>query len=308
MLRLSLILLLPSALLAPVPALADGTIAASATTLVGWTTFLQSFGILLREGLEALLLCTALAAATVKAGSPDGSRAIWRGATLALVASLITAWLVDRVLDVTPASREAIEGLTMLLAAAVLFYVSYWLLSKLEVRRWMAYLRRKVGKAENLWAIGGVAFLAVYREGVETVLFYQALAGIGRPMPIWAGMAVGALVLAGIGLAIFRFGLRLPLRPLFAVTGGLLYVMAFIFVGQGIHELQEAGWLAETALDGLPRVPALGVYPTVETVFGQFLLIGLAVTAAAILLWRTRSTAGLGGPVTKPRGEAPEAG
>ncbi len=309
MLRLSLILSAATVLLllSTASAAADDLLSATGASVAHWTTFLQSFGILLREGLEALLLCTALAAATVKAGSSGGPRAIWRGAALAIVASLITAWVVDGVLGVTPASREAVEGLTMLLAAAVLFYVSYWLLSKLEVQRWMAYLRRKIGKAENLWAIGAVAFLAVYREGVETVLFYEALAGIGGPMPIWGGMAAGALVLAGIGVAIFRFGMRLPLRPLFAVTGGLLYLMAFIFTGQGVHELQEAGWLAETALGELPRVAALGIYPTVQTVSAQLALIGLAVAAAAILLWRTRSAAELPEPSTEPRREAVEA-
>ncbi len=308
MLRLSLILWAAGALLLPFPALADQPVADAGRTVAGWTTFFQSFGILFREGLEALLLCTALAAATVKAGSPRGARAIWRGAGLAFLASLVTAWLVDRVLDVAPASREAIEGLTMLLAAAVLFYVSYWLLSKLEVRRWMAYLERKIGRAENLWAIGAVAFLAVFREGVETVLFYEALAGIGRPAPIWGGMLAGAAVLGVIGFAIFRFGLRLPLKPLFAVTGGLLYLMAFIFVGQGVHELQEAGWLPETAVAGVPRVAGLGIYPTVETIIAQLVLIGLAILAAALLLWRSRSAGQFTEPAPQPRREAVEAG
>lgn len=307
MLRLSLILWAALAFLLPAPALGDQTVAA-ASTPAGWATFLQSFGILFREGLEALLLCTALAAATIKAGSPRGARAIWRGAGLALLASLATAWLVDRVLDVAPASREAIEGLTMLLAAAVLFYVSYWLLSKLEVRRWMAYLERKIGRAENLWAIGAVAFLAVYREGVETVLFYEALAGIGRPLPIWTGMLAGAAVLGVLGLAIFRFGLRLPLRPLFAVTGGLLYLMAFVFVGQGVHELQEAGWLSETAIGGVPRVAALGVYPTLETISAQVVLVALAILAAAVLLLRGWSTGRLAEPADERRRETVEVG
>ncbi|MGH7563432.1 MAG: FTR1 family iron permease [Gemmatimonadota bacterium] len=308
MLRLSLILSAAMVLFLPVSVLADEPVAAGGTAIAGWATFLQSFGILFREGLEALLLCTALAAATVKAGSPRGARAIWRGAGLALLASLGTAWLVDQVLDVAPTSREAIEGITMLLAAAVLFYVSYWLLSKLEVRRWMAYLERKIGRAENLWAIGVVAFLAVFREGVETVLFYEALAGIGRPVPIWAGMAAGAVVLGVLGFAIFRFGLRLPLKPLFAVTGGLLYLMAFVFVGQGVHELQEVGWLPETAVGGVPRMAALGIYPTVETITAQLVLIGLAILAAAILLWRSRSARQLAEPAPQPRREAVEAG
>jgi len=307
MLRLSLILLSALAILfTPHALLADNSVPAGTAGIAGWATFLQSFGILFREGLEALLLCTALAAATAKAGSERGSRAVWRGAGLAIVASLLTAWLVDRVFHLAPAGREAIEGLTMLLAAAVLFYVSYWLLSKLEVQRWIAYLRRKVGRAENLWAIGAVAFLAVFREGVETVLFYEALAGIGRPVPIWGGFVAGTLVLAVVGLAVFRFGLKLPIRPLFAVTGGLLYLMAMIFVGQGVHELQEAGWLSETGVTGAPRVPALGIYPTVETLLAQAVLLALAIAAALILYARARRS-GVADPAAERRGQPVEA-
>lgn len=306
MLRPGLILLF-AALSLPAALLAD-PIDTAGSTVAGWGTFLQSFGILFREGLEALLLCTALAAATVKSGSAGGARAIWCGGVLALLASFLTAWLVDRVLAVTPASREAIEGLTMLLAAAVLFYVSYWLLSKLEVRRWMAYLERKIGRAENRWALGAVAFLAVYREGVETVLFYEALAGIGRPAPIWAGVGAGAAALGVLGFAVFRFGLRLPLRPLFAATGGLLYLMAFVFVGQGVHELQEAGWLPETAVGGAPRLPVLGIHPTAETIAAQIVLVGLAIVAAVILLLGAKSARRLAGSVAEPRREAVEAG
>ncbi|MGH7544486.1 MAG: FTR1 family iron permease [Gemmatimonadota bacterium] len=306
MLRLSLILLAALVIpFAPHVALADDPVVAGTAGVASWTTFLQSFGILFREGLEALLLCTALAAATSRAGSGRGSRAVWRGAGLAIVASLIMAWLVDSVLDLAPAGREAIEGLTMLLAAAVLFYVSYWLLSKLEVQRWMAYLRQKVGRAENLWAIGAVAFLAVFREGAETVLFYEALAGIGRPVPIWGGFVAGALVLALVGFAVFRFGLKLPIRPLFAVTGGLLYLMAMIFAGQGVHELQETGWLSETGLAGAPRVPALGIYPTVETLVAQAALVALAIAAALVLWTRVRSS-GAAEPAAEPRREPAE--
>jgi high-affinity iron transporter len=147
--------------------------------------FLNSFGILVREGLEALLICTALAAAASKAGSRDSVRAIWQGAAAAIVVSIATAFAVDRVLHLTEADQEAIEGVTMLLAAVVLFYVSYWLLSKLEVARWMGYLRDRMVGADSRWAMGGVAFLAVYREGAETVLFYRALAGIGAGFPFW---------------------------------------------------------------------------------------------------------------------------
>lgn len=255
------------------------------TPIAAWAAFLQSFGIILREGIEALLLVTVLVAATVKSGRPEGARAVWRGAGAAILASLATAVLVDRVLHVTPAGREAIEGITMVLAAIVLFYVSYWLLSKVEVARWMGYLQDRVEGSRSVWALAGVAFLAVYREGAETVLFYQALGGMAEPFPLGAGFVAGAALLVAIGVAVVRFGLRLPLKPLFAITGSFLYAMAFVFAGQGVHELQEAGWVATTRIGG-PRIGALGIYPTLETMLAQGVLVALAAVAAIAILKR----------------------
>jgi high-affinity iron transporter len=251
------------------------------------SAFLNSFGILFREGIEALLICAALAAATARRGS-GLARAILQGAAAALAASVLTAVVVDRVIDLAPAGREAIEGVTMLLATAVLFYVSYWLLSKVEVARWMTFLRDRVGRAESRWALFGVAFLAVYREGAETILFYQALAGAGRPAPIAAGFLAAAIVLLVIAVAVFKFGVRLPTRPLFAVTGALLYYLAFVFAGQGVHELQEAGWVALTPMVGVPEIGWLGLYPSVQTVAVQSLLVGLALVAGGVILRRAR--------------------
>lgn len=248
--------------------------------------FLQSFGILLREGLEALLICTALAAATTKAGALRSTRGIWWGAGIAILASLLTALVVEEVLDLSEAGHEAIEGVTMLLAAAVLFYVSYWLLSKLEAARWMGYLRDKVTAGDHRWGVAGVAFLAVYREGAETVLFYRALWGVGDAVPIWSGIAAGGIVLGVLGTAVLRYGVRLPIKPLFAVTGALLYYLAFVFAGRGVHELQEARWLSETPVAGIPRIGALGVYPTVETLAAQAALVVLALIAVVAMVVR----------------------
>ncbi|MEJ2151785.1 MAG: FTR1 family protein [Gemmatimonadota bacterium] len=256
--------------------------------------FLNSFGILVREGLEALLICTALAAAVAKAGSRQSVRAIWLGAATAIVVSIATAFAVERILQQTEADQEAIEGVTMLLASAVLFYVSYWLLSKLQVSRWMGYLRDRTISADNRWAMGGVAFLAVYREGAETVLFYRAQAGIGAGFPMWSGIAAGAVVMIALGTAVLRYGARLPIRPLFTLTGLLLYYLAFVFAGRGVHELQEAGWVSETALVNGPRIGPLGVYPTVETMAAQLLLLSLAIVAGVVILigWK-RAKAGV---------------
>ncbi|MCW8903496.1 FTR1 family iron permease, partial [Sedimenticola sp.] len=145
-----------------------------------WGLLVQSFLILLREGFEAMLVITALVAYLRRQGAADQVRVVYHGTAWALLASLVTAWLFGVVLQISGAGREALEGVTMLLAAAVLFYVSYWLISKSEAARWQAFIHAQINSAlskGSTFALGLAAFLAVYREGAETVLFYQALNG-----------------------------------------------------------------------------------------------------------------------------------
>jgi high-affinity iron transporter len=135
-------------------------------------------------------------------------------------------------------------------------------------------------------ALASAAFLAVYREGFETVLFYKALVISAGPTaglaPILAGMLLGALLLVGVYVAVNRFGIRLPLKPFFAVTSAFLYYMAFVFAGAGIAELQEGGFVSLTPVSGAPRIPALGIHPTAETLAAQCVLVALALAA---LVW-----------------------
>ena len=171
----------------------------------------------------------------------------------------------------------------MLLAAGMLFYVSYWLLSKLEVAKWNRFVRGKVQDAVtrgSSLALVSVAFLAVYREGFETVLFYKALllAGPRGVPPVLAGMVAGAAILGVVYFLINRYGVRLPLKPFFTVTSAFLYYMAFVFAGKGIAELQEGGVIGTTILSGAPRIPQLGISPTLESLLQQgVLLLALVV-------------------------------
>jgi high-affinity iron transporter len=174
-------------------------------------------------------------------------------------------------------------------ATGVLFYVSYWLLSKMEVAKWNHFVKSKVQDALTSGsglALASAAFLAVYREGFETVLFYKALfvsGGSGAAsMPIIAGIVLGSLVMVAIYFGINRFGLRLPLKPFFGVTSAFLYYMAFVFGGKGVAELQEGGFLPTTIIPGAPRVPALGIYPTLESLLVQAVLVALLLVA---LVW-----------------------
>ncbi len=254
--------------------------------------FVQSLVILLREGLEAILIIGALMTFLVKTGAPERRRDIHIGVGAAVVLSLLTAVLLETVFQLSPAHQEAMEGFTLVAAVGVLFYVSYWLLSKMEVAKWSAFVRERVQVAVtggSALALASAAFLAVYREGFETVLFYKALfvsggsAG-GTFWPVVSGMVVGAVILAGVYTAMNRYGVRLPLKPFFAVTSAFLYYTAFVFAGKAVAELQAGGVMGITVLQGWPRLPVLGIYPTLESMLAQAALLGLAAAALGWVL------------------------
>jgi high-affinity iron transporter len=260
--------------------------------------FLQSFVLLLREGFEAILIVAALMAFLAKAGAMERRREVAKGALAALAASAVTAVLMELLFHITPGQREALEGVTMLLATAVLFYVSYWLFSKIEAAKWNAFVKGRMEEAVQTgsgFALASVAFLAVYREGFETILFYKALltsAGTsGGTSAVLAGMLAGAVALVAVYVAINRFGVKVPLKPFFAVTSAMLYYMAFVFAGKGIADLQEAGIVKTTVVGWAPRLPALGIYPTVQSLALQGVLVLLLLVAVVSLGTRRRLSA-----------------
>jgi high-affinity iron transporter len=255
-----------------------------------WEAFFQSFLIILREGFEAILVLGAVVAFLIKTGHRERLRSIWVGLALGVLASLATAVVLKTLLGAMPASRSLVEAITMLIAVAVLFSVSYWLISKVEAAKWQKFIRDKVtsalehggGKALML-----VAFLAVYREGAETALFYQALfnSGPNVGLPLALGLLVGLAALTVIFTLFYRYGVRIPMRPFFAVTSLLLYYMAFVFMGKGIRELQEANLMPITVVPGVPHIEAMGIYPSVETLAAQGILILLLIFATVKTFW-----------------------
>jgi high-affinity iron transporter len=282
----------------------------------GWSAFLQSFLIILREGFEAILVVGAVVAFLLKTGHRDRLPAIWKGTALGLLASGVTAVILATVLRAMPASREVLEGATLLVAVAVLFSVSYWLISKVEAARWQQFIREKVTNALEHGggqALAFVAFLAVYREGAETALFYQALFNEGghTAVPLTLGIVVGFAALGIIFTLFYRFGVRIPLRPFFTVTSALLYYMAFVFAGKGVRELQEGGAVPITLLPGFPHIELMGIFPSVETLLAQLVLIALLVFALARTFWPKRSvtlpTVAAGSPDNGAAAAAPRA-
>ena len=261
--------------------------AVSVATGIGETSatlFWQSFIIILREGFEAILVVGAIVAFLIKTGNREQLRSIWIGVALGVAASAVTAVIIKTAFAAIPVSGEIVEAVSLLTAVVVLFSVSYWLMSKVEAARWQQFIKRKVSTALERGGGGAlmlVAFLAVYREGAETALFYQALfsqAGGSAP-PLIAGILTGSVVLAAIFLVFYRFGVRIPLRPFFAITSLLLYYMAFVFAGRGIRELQEGNVVPMTPLPHVPGIAWLGLFPTIETVAIQSVLLALFVFA-----------------------------
>ncbi|MDR2123483.1 MAG: FTR1 family iron permease [Desulfovibrio sp.] len=259
----------------------------------GWPVFAASLLILLREGFEAILVVAAIAAYLIRSGNAALTRVVYAGGAIAVPVSALLALALQRFFAVSGADQEILEGVTMLLAAAVLFLVSNWMISKAESAAWRSYIEGKVAAAVgrgSVFALGAAAFLAVFREGAETILFYQALltdAGDHIDM-VWYGFGVSSVCLVAL-FVLIRFGsLRIPLRPFFIGTGVLMYIMAVVFAGGGVKELQEADAVSVTPVSFIGSVDLLGVYPTLETLAPQAALLALA---AATFLYHTRKTA-----------------
>lgn len=264
----------------------------SVSSLSPAAAFGSSAIIILREGLEAVLLLAVIVAFLRKTGRDDAVKYVHFGWIGALALGGVTWWVASRVISISGASRELTEGVTALIAAAVLLYVGFWLHNKLHAARWRGFIEERLGAALSGGAvatIAGVAFIAVYREVFETVLFYQALwvqAGGAAQQMVLYGFLVASGVLLVLTWAIFRASVRLPLRAFFAINSVLLYLLAVVFAGKGIAALQEAGVLTVTPLR-FPRVDLLGIYPNAQSLGLQALLL----IAAALFVWYARRDA-----------------
>jgi len=241
-------------------------------------TFINSALIILREGLEATLILAAILAMLKVMGAAHAVRYIHLGWILALVMGALTWLATQTVLTLSGQHRESMEGFISLFAAVALFYVGYWLHTRSETKKWQAFIQDKVKSSlssKSIFGLMGISFFAVYREAFEVVLFYQALwlqNENSHHAVLW-GFFAGLATLIVLTLVILRLGLRVPLKYFFGVTGTLLYIVAFIFAGVGIKELQAAGWVPTTPIDFPLQVPILGIYPTVQTLTAQAIML-----------------------------------
>jgi high-affinity iron transporter len=260
------------------------------TSLSPTMSFTSGFIILLREGLEAILVLAAIAAFLSKTGRRDATPYLHAGWIVALLLGGVTWVAASYFITISGAGRELTEGLTALLAAVILFYVGLWLHNKIHIHHWQQFIESKVRTAltgRTLWALALVSFIAVYREVFETVLFYQTLlaqAGPSGSHLVIAGFALAAVTLLVLAWLIFRFSVRLPIRLFFGVNAALMFILAVVFAGNGIAALQEAGKLPVHPVN-FPRIDLLGIHPNLEALGLQVVLI--AVTLVRIW-WNKR--------------------
>ena len=266
----------------------------SSESFSGYYSFTNSALIILREGLEAALILAAIFAMLKVMGATQAITYVHLGWILALIAGGLTWVATQTVITFSGQHREGMEGFISVFAAAALFYVGYWLHTRSEAKRWHTFIQDRVKNVlsgKKILGLVGISFFAVYREALEVVLFYQALwlQEQGNHGAVIWGFVTGLMALILITFAILKLGLRIPLKYFFAAAGTLLYIMAFMFAGNGIKTLQVAGWLPTTPLAFPPQVPFLGIYPTVETLSAQVALL-VAFVITTLSLSRERST------------------
>ena len=264
-------------------------------TLAPAIAFTSSFAIIFREGLESVLILGAIITYLEASRNTKYKKYLYYGVILAIGATAVTWVIASYLIEISGANRELIEAIAALSATAILFYVSFWILNKIEHKKWMEFVKAKVWQATTTGSVMvfvGLAFFTVYREGFETVLFYQAMAGFARYMELYVGLGfvAGIVSLLVIFYVMRKLGKRLPLRALFGLTMGVGAYLSIAFLGNAIRELQVLEIVPYTGMIGtIPRldinVAAMtGIYPTLETVVGQAILLGVYLVAVSYVL------------------------
>jgi high-affinity iron transporter len=268
----------------------------SGTGIVAPTiAFSTSFSIIFREGLESALIIGAILTYLEASRNNKFKKHVYYGIVIAIGATAVTWFIAEFIIDISGASRELIEAIAGISAVAVLFWVSFWVLNKIETKRWIEFVKAKVWKATTTGSIMVfvlLSFFTIYREGFETVLFYQAMLSFAKYMEwyVVAGFVLGLGVIIATAIVVRKLGRRLPLKVLFALTMGIGAYMSIAFMGNAIREFQELGYISTTHLIGtVPRLDInlatmTGIHPTLETIIAQIILLAVYVVGSLYIL------------------------
>ena len=256
-----------------------------------WALFVYALTIILREGFEALIIVAAVVAYLLKTGNEKRMNIVYSSLGVAVVLSFVMAWIMNLIFaGAAGQKREVMEGAVMLIAVGLLFYVGFWLLSNAGAKKWSKYIQSHVsesisaGSAKALW---WTVFLAVFREGAETVLFYQALIfdakdSTGYSM-IALGFVVGLIVLLVTYYVFKIFAIKIPIKPFFLVTSAIIFYMSIVFVGKGLMEFVEGKIFVPTKIEGFPTIEWLGIYPYYESLVPQAIMIAALIIGVIIM-------------------------
>ena len=276
---------LPQAQLEQLLTLAKGKLAECADllngdSLSGSLSFVSSLMILLREGLEAILVLAAILAFLRNTGQSSALRSVHLGWGLALLAGLATWALAAYVINVSGAQRELLEGGTALFASVVLLWVGVWMHDRRHAAAWQASIRGHLQSGGGRFGFAALAFFAVYRELFEVILFYETLwlqAGPSGHSLVLAGAGTALVLLVLLAWVILRGSAKLPLATFFSVNAVLLCVLSVVYAGHGVKALQEAGIFGAHPL-AFFEFDWLGIHPDAWSLSAQALaLLGVAL-------------------------------
>jgi len=257
--------------------------------------FSTSFSIIFREGLESALIIGAILTYLEASRNNKFKKHVYYGILVAIAATAATWSIAQYIIEISGASREIIEAVAGISAVAILFWVSFWVLNKIETKKWIEFVKAKVWKATTTGSVIVfimLSFFTVYREGFETVLFYQAMLSFAKYMEwyVIAGFISGLAIIIGIVFVIRRLGKKLPLRILFGLTMAVGAYMSIAFLGNAIRSLQEIGYISTTSLIGIvPRfdinlAEMTGIHPTLESVIAQLILLAVYIVGSVYIL------------------------
>jgi high-affinity iron transporter len=257
--------------------------------------FSTSFSIIFREGLESALIVGAILTYLEASRNERFKKHVYYGIVIAFAATAVTWFIAQFIINISGASKELIEAIAGVSAVAVLFWVSFWILNKVETKKWIEFVKAKVWKATTTGSVMVfvmLSFFTVYREGFETVLFYQAMLSFAKYMEwyVVAGLVLGLGVITGATFLVRKLGRKLPLRVLFGLTMGIGAYMSIAFMGNAVREFQEVGYLPTTHLIGtVPRLDIntatmTGIHPTLETIVAQVILLGVYLAGSLYVL------------------------
>ena len=257
--------------------------------------FSTSFSIIFREGLESALIIGAILTYLEASRNNRFKKHVYYGIVIAIGATAVTWFIAEFIIDISGANRELIEAIAGVSAVVVLFWVSFWVLNKIETKRWIEFVKAKVWKATatgSIMVFVMLSFFTVYREGFETVLFYQAMLSFAKYMEwyVVAGLVIGLAIIVATAVVVRKLGRRLPLKVLFALTMGIGAYMSIAFMGNAVREFQELGYIPTTPLIGIiPRfdinlASMTGIHPTVESIVAQITLLAVYALGSLYIL------------------------